>query len=231
MMRGPCPRTNNECPTTISTEARTNQQLGTTGRPSIHAPFAMTGYSDSHIEDQATVGYEHEPDARRPKIGADATIRAGSIIYCDVTIGEGFATGHNVMIREETTIGDDVLVGTNSVIDGYSEVGSHVSMQTGVYVPSQTTIGDNVFLGPHAVLTNDQYPVRTDESLEGPVIKDGASVGANATILPGVSVGENAFIAAGAVVIDDVPPDTLAAGVPADHHPLPEKLDGGNTLA
>lgn len=191
----------------------------------------MTDYPDCQIDERATVGYEHESGADRPDIGADATIRAGTIIYCDVTIGDGFATGHNVLVREETTIGDDVLVGTNSVIDGYSAVGSHVSMQTGVYVPSQTTIGDNVFLGPHAVLTNDQYPVRTEDSLEGPVIKDGASVGANASILPGVTVGENAFIAAGAVVIDDVPPNTLAAGVPAEHHPLPEKLDGGNTLA
>ena len=177
-----------------------------------------------------TVGYEYTDDASPPQIGDGATIRQGSIIYCDVVIGGGFATGHNVLVREATTIGDDVLVGTNTVIDGYSEIGSHVSMQTGVYVPSQTTIGSNVFLGPHAVLTNDPYPVRQDADLVGPTIKDGASIAANATILPGVTVGENAFVAAGAVVIDDVPDETLAVGVPAEHHPLPPELTGANTL-
>lgn len=190
----------------------------------------MTIGAGSQLDEQATVGYEHDPDADRPVIGEGATIRAGSIIYCDVVIGDGFTTGHSVLVREETTIGDDVLVGTNTVIDGYSEIGSHVSMQTGVYVPSQTTIRSNVFLGPHAVLTNDPYPIRTDADLEGPTIEDGASIGANASVLPGVTVGENAFVAAGAVVIDDVPPNTLAAGVPAEHHPLPEELTGGNTL-
>ena len=182
------------------------------------------------IDANATVGYEHATDAAPTTIGANGTVRAGSIIYCDVTIGEDFATGHNVLVREETTIGDSVLVGTNAVIDGYSEIGSAVSFQTGVYVPSHTTIESNVFLGPHCVLTNDPYPVRQDVDLEGPTIRQGASIGANATIIPGVEIGENAFVAAGAVVIDDVPPNTLAAGVPAEHHALPEQLQGENTL-
>ncbi|MFC7071756.1 acyltransferase [Halovenus rubra] len=183
------------------------------------------------VDEEATVGYEHDSDAAPTKLGTNGTVRAGTIIYCDVTIGDEFTTGHNALIREETTIGDDVLVGTNSVIDGYSKIGSYVSIQTGVYVPSHTTIEDNVFLGPCCVLTNDPYPVRQETELEGPTIKQGASIGANATILPNVTVGENAFVAAGAVVIDDVPPDTLAAGVPAEHHELPAELQGGNTLA
>ena len=186
--------------------------------------------TDIVVEPGATVGHEYADDAEPPEIGDGATIRRGTIIYCDVAIGEGFATGHDALVREATTIGDDVLVGTKTVIDGYSEIGSHVSMQTGVYVPSETTIGDNVFLGPHAVLTNDPYPIRQDVELTGPTIEAGASIGANATVLPGVTVGSNSFVAAGAVVIDDVPPDTLAAGVPATHRPLPDELQGGNTI-
>ncbi|WP_267161539.1 acyltransferase [Halovenus salina] len=185
---------------------------------------------DCSIDEGATVGYEHDSDAAPTEIGANGTVRAGTILYCDVTIGADFATGHNVLIREETMIGDDVLVGTNSVIDGYSDIGSHVSIQTGVYVPSHTTIEENVFLGPCCVLTNDPYPVRQEVDLEGPTIERGASIGANATVLPGVTVGENAFVAAGAVVIDDVPPNTLAAGVPAERHSLPKELQGENTL-
>ncbi|MFD1564296.1 DapH/DapD/GlmU-related protein [Haloarchaeobius amylolyticus] len=188
---------------------------------------AITG-DGCTIDDDATVGYgEFEAPTR---IGDGATIRAGSIVYGDVTIGDGFATGHDVLVREGTTIGDDVLVGTKTVIDGQTEIGSHVSLQTNVYVPTQTTIGSNVFVGPGAVLTNDEYPIRVDDGLEGATIEDGASIGANATLLPGVTIGENAFVAAGAVVTDDVPADTLAVGTPATVQPLPDPLDGTNQL-
>ena len=101
----------------------------------------------------------------------------------------------------------------------------------GVYVPPTTEIGDEVFLGPHAVLTDDPYPVRVDDADgQGPVIEDGATIGANATVLPDVTVGENAFVSAGAVVTEDVPANTLAVGTPASHEPLPAELEGGNQL-
>lgn len=182
------------------------------------------------VDDGATIGYEYDSDAEPPIIGADATVRSGTIIYCDTIIGDGFSTGHSALIREETVLGDNVLVGTNTVIDGYSTIGSHVSLQTGVYVPSDTTIGDNIFLGPHAVLTNDPYPVRTGDELTGPILEDGVSIGANASVLPGVTIGENSFVAAGAVVVDDIPSGTLAIGTPAEPHALPAELQGGNQL-
>ena len=177
-----------------------------------------------------TIGHAYDDDTADPVLGADATVRHGSIIYDDVIIGDGFNTGHDTLIREFTEIGDNVLVGTKTVIDGRTDIGSNVSLQTGVYVPSHTTIGDNVFIGPHAVLTNDPYPVRTDVELTGPTIEDGASIGANATVLPGVTIGEGAFVAAGAVVTGDVPPETLAVGVPAVHRELPAELRGENEL-
>lgn len=187
--------------------------------------------ADSTIQEGAQVGVEYDSDADAAMLGTNATVRTGTIIYADVAIGDDFSTGHNALVREQTVIGDSVLVGTQSVIDGYSEIGSHVSIQTGVYIPSHTTISDNVFLGPRCVLTNDPYPIRKDVDLAGPVIKDGASIGANATILPGVTVGENAFVAAGAVVTEDVPENTLAVGVPAEHQDLPANLDTTNTIA
>jgi acetyltransferase-like isoleucine patch superfamily enzyme len=161
-------------------------------------------------------------------IGPDATIRADTILYPDVTIGERFATGHAAVVREQTTIGDDVLVGTHAVIDGHCTVGSGVSMQTGAYVPPETTIERGVFLGPHAVLTNDPHPLRREVDLAGPTLEAHASIGANATVLPDVTVGEQAFVAAGAVVTEDVPPETLAVGAPATHRPLPPELQGPN---
>jgi acetyltransferase-like isoleucine patch superfamily enzyme len=164
-------------------------------------------------------------------IGDDATVRAGTVIYTGVRIGDGFTTGHNALVREETTVGDDVVLGTNAVLDGSVTVGSNASLQTGAYVPPETELGDRVFVGPHAVFTNDPYPDRVDAPLEGATVEDDASIGANATILSGVTIGEGAFVAAGAVVAEDVPPWTMALGVPADHRPLPERLEGENLLA
>lgn len=178
----------------------------------------------------ATVGYTYDIDAGGTSVGADSTVRSGSIIYADVEIGRDLVTGHNVLIRENTEIGDHVVVGTNTVIDGHVSIGSHVSLQTGVYIPKQTTIRDRVFIGPCAVLTNDPYPIRSEQDLTGPTIEDDVSIGANATILPGITIGSRSFVAAGSVVTGDVPPETLAIGVPARHEPLPDELARGNDL-
>ena len=180
------------------------------------------------MSEGVTLGYSYDDRAKPPIVGDNPTIRRGTIIYDDVIIGDRFSTGHFAVIRERTEIGDDVLIGTNSVIDGHTTIGSNVSLQTGTYVPSQTTIGDNVFIGPHAVMTNDPVPLRQEVDLEGPHLHDHVSVGANATVLPGVSIGAHSFVAAGAVVTEDVPEQTLAVGVPARHEPLPVALDGGN---
>lgn len=182
------------------------------------------------IAPDATVGYGGESGDATDSVPDDAIVRSGSIIYADVRIGRNFVTGHNVLVRSNVDIGDDVLLGTNSVIDGQATIGNHVSLQSGVYVPPETEIGDHVFVGPHAVLTNDPAPVRTDSDLAGPTIEHHVSVGGNATILPDVTVGEGAFVAAGAVVTRDVPAETLAVGVPAEHAPLPDRLSGGNRI-
>lgn len=163
-------------------------------------------------------------------IGDSAVIRSNSTFYCDVTIGNGLRTGHNVMVRENTTIGNNVLLGTNSVIDGHVNVGNNVSIQSNVYIPTNTLIEDNVFLGPCSVLANDKYPIRAEYALKGPRLRKGASVGANATILPDVEVGEGAMVAAGALVTKDVPAWKLAIGAPAKVVELPEKLMNLNRI-
>lgn len=192
----------------------------------------MTGArlgSDCEVHPDATLG-DDAGDADGPVVGDGATIRSGTVIYADVVVGDGFTTGHGAVVREGTVVGDDVVVGTHAVVDGHCRLGSRVSLQTGVYVPTNTRVGDRVFLGPHAVLTNDPYPVRRSEPLEGPTLADHVTVGANATVLPGVTLGEGSFVAAGAVVTGDVPPETLAVGAPATHEPLPAHLQGGNEV-
>jgi acetyltransferase-like isoleucine patch superfamily enzyme len=155
-------------------------------------------------------------------IGRNAVLRPGTVIYCDVTIGDNFQSGHNSVIREKTRIGNRTVVGTATVIDGNTTIGSEVSLQSMVYIPTNTTIGDRVFIGPNAVLTNDRFP--PSGVLAGPVIKDGAALGANTTILPGICIGEGAFVAAGSVVTRDVPAGMMAIGAPARMKDLPSEM-------
>lgn len=166
------------------------------------------------IQDNVIIG---NSEGGKVDIGENAMIRSGTIIYSDVKIGKDFKTGHNVVIREKTEIGDDVLIGTNSVIDGNCKVGNKVRVQTNVYITAYTIIEDDVFMGPCAVTTNDKY-MKYDDSirLKGSVIKRGAKIGANATILPGIVIGEKAVVGAGAVVTKNVKNDDIVTGVPAE---------------
>jgi len=157
-------------------------------------------------------------------IGKNAIIRSGTIFYCDVTIGDNFQSGHNVMIREKTKIGDRVAIGTSVIIEGSSVIGNDVSLQSMVYIPTDTVIGNHVFIGPNTVLTNDRYPPTRIGGLKGPQIRDAAAIGANATLLPGVCIGEGALVAAGAIVTRDVPAYKLAIGAPAQIRDLPDKM-------
>ncbi|MCK4491923.1 MAG: N-acetyltransferase [Candidatus Altiarchaeales archaeon] len=182
------------------------------------------------IQDNVILGLVYGDGCSPAVVGDNAVIRANSIIYCDVLIGDNFRGGHGVLIREKTTVGDNVLVGTHTIIDGCTEIGSNVSIQSGVYIPLNVVVGSNVFIGPRVVLTNDKYPVRGEVDLRGPVLGDGVSVGANSTVLPGVTLNEGAFVAAGSVVTRDVPAWSMAVGSPARIRPLPESLRGGNRI-
>jgi acetyltransferase-like isoleucine patch superfamily enzyme len=206
--------------------------INTIGRNCTIMENVMLGYPGGRILNEmiaAGKGPEEYP-FRGVTIGDDAVVRPGTTIYCDVIAGNGLRTGHNALIRESTVIGDSVLAGTNVVIDGNCVIGSHVSIQSNAYVPTNTLIEDNVFLGPCCVLANDKYPIRVPYELRGPVLRKGASIGANVTLLPGVEVGEGAMVAAGALVTKDVPPWKLAIGCPAKFVDLPESLRSLNRI-
>jgi acetyltransferase-like isoleucine patch superfamily enzyme len=157
-------------------------------------------------------------------IGANAVLRSGTIIYCDVRIGDNFSTGHNVLIREKTTIGDRTAIGSSTIVEGYSTIGNDVRIQSMAFIPTHTTIGDNVFIGPHAILTNDRYPPTGKLELLGPILEDYAVIGANAILMPGITIGTRAAVAAGSIVTRDVPPGVLALGSPARFRDLPDEM-------
>ena len=186
----------------------------------------------TEIEAGCRVGHPYEGWSLPARLGQGCRIRTGTIIYADTSFGDRLTTGTWALIREHTVMGDDCVVGTHAVIDGRVEAGHGVVFQTGVYVPSGVVIGNRVFLGPRAVLTNDRYPLRQRDAYkpEGPVIEDDASIGANATLLPGVRIGAGAMVAAGATVTRDVPAWSLAVGVPARIRDLPPDLHQPNAI-
>ena len=151
------------------------------------------------------------------RIGKGAIIRSNSVIYAGSTIGNHLNLGHNVVIREENRIGNNASIWGNSTIDYGSLIGNNVKIHTSVYVAQFTIIEDDVFLAPGVIIANDPHPgcPRSKECMRGPVIRRGAKIGSNVTLVPFVTIGEYAFIGAGSVVTRDIPPRAKVYGNPA----------------
>ena len=175
---------------------------------------------NSTIEDFSIVGVPPRgaADGDLPTtIGDGAVIRSHTVVYAGNVIGRNFQTGNKVNIRESNEIGDHVSIGTLSVVEHHVKIADHVRIHTQAFVPEFSVLEEGCWLGPNVVLTNAKYPLSpgVKDQLAGPVIRRGAKIGANATILPGVVVGEDALVGAGSVVVRDVPPGAVVAGNPA----------------
>ena len=143
-----------------------------------------------------------------------ATIDEGSSIGSGTRIWHYTHIMPAAMIGENCILGQSVFVGTNVIIGNNVKVQNNVSIYTGV------TIEDDVFLGPSMVFTNVLNPRSTIErkdEFKPTLIKKGATIGANATIICGVNIGQYAFIGAGTVVTKEVPSYALVVGNPAKH--------------
>jgi UDP-2-acetamido-3-amino-2,3-dideoxy-glucuronate N-acetyltransferase len=132
-------------------------------------------------------------------------------------IGEGTKIWHFCHVMKNATIGKNCILGQNVSIAGNVKIGDNVKIQNNVSVYTGTIVEDDVFLGPSCVLTNVTNPrsqINRHTLYEKTVIRRGATIGANATILCGATIGRYAFVAAGAVVSRDVPDYALMIGVP-----------------
>lgn len=132
-------------------------------------------------------------------------------------IGAGSKIWHIAHVRNSAVVGEECVIGRNVYLDANTVVGSRVKIQNNVSVYQGVTIEDEVFVGPCVVFTNDLRPraQNPDWTITPTLIRRGASIGANATLICGITVGEGAMIAAGSVVTKDVEPYQLVRGNPA----------------
>ena len=148
----------------------------------------------------------------------DVFVHESSYVDNNVTIGRGTKIWHFSHILMNCEIGQDSSLGQNVVVGPNVVIGSRVKIQNNVSVYEGVTLEDGVFCGPSCVFTNVNNPrseiLRKDEYRKT-IVRRGASIGANATIICGHDLGEYCFIAAGAVVTKEVPAYALMAGTPA----------------
>ena len=125
-------------------------------------------------------------------------------------IGKNTQIWQFVVILPEAKIGNSCNICANCLIENEVSLGNNVTVKSGVQLWNGVTVEDDVFIGPNVTFCNDRYPKSGNRNfkLEPILIKKGASIGANSTILPGVTIGENAMIAAGSVVFKDVKANT-----------------------
>lgn len=175
-----------------------------------------------------------------PDLGArgDAFVHPSADVSAGARVGPGTRVWHHAQIREGVVLGENCVVGKGAYIDHHVRVGSNVKIQNGASIFYACSIEDGVFIGPHVCITNDRVPraITADGRLKtaqdwsvAPVhIREGASVGAGAIVLPGLTVGRFALIGAGAVVTRDVADFALVVGCPA--RPIGQVCPSGHRI-
>ena len=147
-----------------------------------------------------------------------ATIHPTAIVDDGAQIGDGSRVWHWVHVCGKARIGSGCSLGQNVFVGNDVVIGNNVKIQNNVSVYDAVQLEDDVFCGPSMVFTNVYNPrsaVTRKDEYRRTIVKRGATIGANATVVCGVTIGEYAFVAAGAVINRDVKPYALMAGVPA----------------
>ncbi len=152
-------------------------------------------------------------------------IHATADVAADAVIGPGTSIWNHAQVRERARVGAECIIGKNVYIDADVVIGDRCKVQNNVSLYHGVTVEDGVFIGPHVCFTNDRLPraINPDGSLKsdadwevGPIlVRHGAALGANSTILPGVTIGAWAMVGSGSVVTRDVADHELVVGNPA----------------
>lgn len=183
-----------------------------TGMP---VKFPLTGFASVDMEGTFTANKDKEYTSQ----GKGYFVHPSSQIDKGVLIGEGTKIWNFSHVQDGASIGSGCTVGQNVNIAQGVRIGNDVKIQNNVSVYSGVTLEDGVFCGPSCVFTNDisprsKYP-KGQENYKKTLVREGASIGANATVVCGHTIGRYALIGAGAVVAKDVPDYALVVGVPA----------------
>jgi len=152
------------------------------------------------------------------EITADYFQHETAVVHPTAQVGAQTRIWHYCHVMQNSRIGANVVIGQNCFIAAGVQIGDGTRIQNNVSVYEGVELEEDVFVGPSAVFTNVRFPrafVSRKREYEGTIVKKGATIGANATVVCGVTIGEYAFVAAGAVVTRDIPPYTLVGGVPA----------------
>ncbi len=145
-------------------------------------------------------------------------VHESSYVDDGATVGNGTKIWHFCHVLPGAVIGEDCSLGQNVVVMGGTRIGRNVKIQNNVSIYEGVILEDDVFCGPSMVFTNVVNPrshVPRKNEYKQTLVKRGATIGANATVVCGVTLGEYSFVGAGAVVTRDVPAHALMAGVPA----------------
>lgn len=135
-------------------------------------------------------------------------------------IGESTFIWQFCVILKDAVIGKNCNINCHVFIENKVIIGNNVTIKPGVQIWDGITLENEVFIGPNVTFTNDLFPrsKNTDYDLKKTIIKEGASIGANSTILAGITIGKNALIGAGSVVTKNVPENEIWFGNPAKFH-------------
>ena len=173
-------------------------------------------------------------------VATSAFIHETAIVEPGATVGDGARIWHHSHLRSGATVGARTSLGKNVYVDEGVVIGDGCKVQNNVSIFRGVRLEDEVFVGPSAVFTNDLYPraAASEWRVVPTLVRRGATIGANATIVCGVTIGVFAMVGAGAVVVGNVRPYELVVGNPARRrgwvctcgHPTPSDVKAGATV-
>jgi UDP-2-acetamido-3-amino-2,3-dideoxy-glucuronate N-acetyltransferase len=144
-------------------------------------------------------------------------IHPSAVVHKNAKIGANVKIWSGAVICAFVEIGENCVIGSNAYVGWATVMGEGCRLQHGVFLPNKSQLGKNVFIGPNVTFTDDKFPIagNNDYRPEPPVLCDGCSIGAGATVLPGMIIGQHAMVGAGSVVTRHVPEYAVVSCNPA----------------